>query len=48
MRLENSVLHLVVTGIVQCLFDMAFNVDSTVQWESSSEGNLEVEIRSRG
>ncbi len=44
MRLENTVLHLMVTGIVQGLFEIANDRDSTVRWEFSGKGDLEVEV----
>jgi len=45
MRLENAALHLIVVGMVQGLFEMAFDVESGVEWELSEEGDLEVEVK---
>lgn len=43
-RIDNTCLHLMLIGQIQGLFDMAFNIDSHVEWEISEEGNLTVEI----
>jgi len=45
MRLENAALHLIVVGMVQGLFEMAFDVDSHVEWELTEEGDLELEVK---
>jgi hypothetical protein len=47
MRLENTVLHLMTTGLMQGLFEIAYDLDSSVEWEHSAEGDLEVEITPR-
>jgi hypothetical protein len=44
MRLDNAGLHLMVVGLAQGLFEMAFGIDSSVDWELSAEGDLEVEV----
>jgi hypothetical protein len=45
MRLENAALHLIVVGMVQGLFEMAFDVDSYTDWELTEEGDLELEVK---
>lgn len=45
MRLDNATMHLLIVGIMQGIFDMAFDVDSTADWEYSDEGNLEIEVK---
>lgn len=45
MRLENTALHLIVVGMVQGLFEMAFDVDSYTDWELSEKGDLELEVK---
>ncbi len=44
MRLDNAGLHLMVVGLVQGLFEMAFGIESSVDWELSADGDLEVEV----
>ena len=44
MRLDNAVLYLIVVGIVQGLYEQAWDTDSRVEWELSEEGDLEVEV----
>ena len=43
-RMDNTTLHLVVVGLIQGLFDMAFDIDSNVEWELSEENDLSVEV----
>ena len=45
MRIANAAAHLLAVGMVQGLFEMAFDMPSNVQWELSGEGDLEVEVR---
>ena len=47
LRLENAALHLMGVGITQGFYELAFGVDSTVDWELSEDGVLEVEVRPR-
>lgn len=47
VRLDNATLHLMVVGLIQGLFEMAFGIDSNVEWEFTGEGNLEVEVTPR-
>jgi len=44
LRLENSTLYLLVVGIAQALFELAFGRDSEVEWELSEDGVLQVEV----
>jgi hypothetical protein len=44
LKLENATFHLIVAGLAQALFEMAFARDSLVEWELSEEGDLEVEV----
>ena len=45
LRVDNAAGHLLTVGMAQALFEIAFDIDSKVEWELSMEGNLEVEIR---
>ena len=45
MRLENVALPLIVIGQAQGFFEMGFGVDTTVEWELSEEGDLQVEVK---
>jgi hypothetical protein len=44
VRVDSAILHLMIVGLVQGLFEMAFDVESHVEWELSDEGNLTVEV----
>lgn len=44
LRLYNSNLHLIAAGMLQGLFEMAYDKDSDVEWNLSEEGKLEVEV----
>ena len=43
-RLDNACMHLLVLGMVQGLYERAFEKESSVQWELSEEGVLQAEI----
>lgn len=45
MRLDNACQPLLIVGMIQGIFDVAFDVDSGVDWEYSEEGNLEIEVK---
>jgi hypothetical protein len=45
MRLDNAVLQLMIVGMMQGIFDAALDTDSTVDWESSPDGDLELEVK---
>ncbi len=44
IRIENSFLHLIVIGLVQGLYEHAFNVDTALEWELSKYAVLEVKV----
>jgi len=44
LRLDNAAMHLLVVGLAQGIFERAFDVQSGVEWESSEEGDLQVEV----
>jgi hypothetical protein len=44
VQLNNSTLHLLVIGLVQGLFELAFDIDSDVEWELSREGDLTLDV----
>jgi hypothetical protein len=44
MHIDNAAVHLMIVGLAQGLFEMAFDVDSQVEWELSEEGDLEVAV----
>jgi hypothetical protein len=45
MRVENVALPYIVAGLSQGFFEMGFGVDTTIDWELSEEGNLQVEVK---
>jgi len=45
MRVENVALPLIVIGHAQGLFEIGFDVDTTVDWELSEDGDLQVEVK---
>ena len=45
MLLENVALPLIVVGQAQGFFEMGFGLDTTVDWELSWEGDLQVEVK---
>ena len=47
VRMDNTTLHLVVVGLIQGLFEMAFDMDSNVEWELSGDNNLYLEVTPR-
>ncbi len=48
MRVDNAACYLMTAGLAQGLFEMAFDVESYVEWELSQEGDLEVEVTPQG
>jgi hypothetical protein len=44
MSVLNAVLPLMLIGMIQGVFEMAFDLDSKVEWEISETGDLKVEI----
>jgi hypothetical protein len=47
LRLDNAVMHLIMVGLIQGLYELAFGMESKVEWDFSDEGNLEVEVTPR-
>ena len=45
--IDSPVMHLMVVGMIQGLFEMAFNTDSNVEWELSEESDLRIEVTPR-
>lgn len=45
LRVDNAAGYMLTVGMIQGLFELAFDVASGVEWELSQEGNLEVEVR---
>jgi hypothetical protein len=48
LRVDNAACNLLMVGMVQGLFEMIFDVDSSVEWQLSGEGNLEVDVKPLG
>ncbi|MDY6796543.1 MAG: hypothetical protein SWK76_14885 [Actinomycetota bacterium] len=46
--LENAALHLLGVGMAQGLYELAFNVESEVDWELSEDGVLHIEVNPKG
>jgi len=44
MLIENSSCYLMVAGLAQGLFEMAFDVESHVEWDVSENGDFELEV----
>ncbi len=44
LRLDNACMYLILTGLVQGNFELAFDVESNLAWEFTREGDLLVEI----
>jgi hypothetical protein len=44
VRFDSAIMHLMIVGLVQGLFEMAFDTESNVEWEHSDEGDLTIEI----
>lgn len=47
MRIDNAGCYLMTVGTAQAVFEMAYDVDSQVEWELSPEGDLEVRATPR-
>ncbi|OGO05674.1 MAG: hypothetical protein A2Y60_02185 [Chloroflexi bacterium RBG_13_54_9] len=47
-RIDNATAYLMTAGMVQGLFEMAFDVESKVEWALSEDGNLEMEVNPLG
>jgi hypothetical protein len=46
-HLDNAVLHPLLVGLAQGLYEKAFHVDSVVEWELSEKGELIVEVTAK-
>jgi len=44
LRIDSVAGYLLTVGMVQGLFEVAFDIDSNVEWELSEEGDLEVDV----
>lgn len=44
LRLANPSLHMVVVGLIQGLFELAFGIESKVEWERDKTGSLLVRV----
>jgi hypothetical protein len=44
MRLDNACMHLILAGLVQGNFELAFDIDSNMEWDFSREGDLTLEV----
>jgi predicted house-cleaning noncanonical NTP pyrophosphatase (MazG superfamily) len=44
LRVDNACMHLILTGLVQGNFELAFDVDSNLAWEFTREGDLSLEV----
>ncbi len=44
IHIENAFLHLIVIGLVQGLYEYAFDRDTHLEWELSEEGELRVDV----
>jgi hypothetical protein len=48
LRIDNAATHLMVVGMVQGLFEAAFDVESNVEWNISEDRDLEVNVTPKG
>lgn len=44
LRIDNAAAHLMQVGMIQALFEMAFELESSVEWEISEDGDLQVRV----
>ena len=44
IHIENAFMHLIVIGLVQGLYEYAFDMDTHLEWELSEEGELRVDV----
>ena len=44
MRIENAFLHLLLVGLAQGFYKLAFSRDGVAEWELSANGDLAVEV----
>jgi hypothetical protein len=48
VELDNACLPLLLLGFIQGTFELAFDLESDIEWEISEEGHLSMEIIARG
>jgi|BarGraNGADG00312_2_1021985.scaffolds.fasta_scaffold15219_2 hypothetical protein len=44
LSLDNACMHLMVVGMIQGLYEIAFDKESSVEWELSEEGDLHADV----
>lgn len=44
LSLDNACMHLILAGLIQGNFELAFDVDSDIEWELTEEGDLDLEV----
>ena len=44
MELDNACLPLLLLGFVQGTFELAFNIESNIEWDLAEDGRLELEL----
>ena len=44
VRVQGAIMHLMIVGLIQGVFEMTHDVGSQVEWELSDDGNLAVEV----
>ncbi len=47
MQLDNPCMHLIIVGMMQGLFELAFDSESSVEWELSPQDTLRIEVKPR-
>jgi hypothetical protein len=47
LRIDGAIMHLMIVGLVQGLFEIAFDMESHAEWELSEDGDLTIEITPR-
>lgn len=47
ITIENPCMHLLMIGMVQAIYEMAFDVDSTADWDLAEDGDLNIRIGHR-
>jgi len=44
MRVHHATLHLMIVGITQGLYELAYGKESKVEWEMSPDDTLDIEV----
>ena len=47
VRIENPCLYLMLVGLIQGLFELAFSREGDVEWELAGDGDLTVRVTSK-